>query len=129
MPSPSLLVEAQRLARFAVVGVAATLSHYAVALPLASGLGAPLQLAHVLGFLTAMPLSFLGHYHWTFKSAAGHYRAAVRFVAVATAAFLLSALALQTLSAFTAWEAAAKLLVCVLIIPVASYVLSRVFVF
>ena len=121
--------EAARLLRFVVVGVAATATHYAIALSMVTVAGFPTQIAHVTGFLCAVPVSFLGHYHWTFGSRVRYGRAALRFVAVALGAFLVSMASLEALERFVAWHAAASLLVCVLVIPIASYVLNRVFVF
>jgi putative flippase GtrA len=121
--------EAARMLRFGVVGLTATATHYAVALALALGAGAPVQLAHVAGFLAAVPVSFLGHYHWTFRSRAGLGRAARRFVAVALGAFLTSAAVLEALTRLTAWGDAVGILIGVVVIPVASYVINRVFVF
>lgn len=128
-PVARLQAEAGRLVRFGVVGVAATGCHYLVALGLALGLGAPAQLAHVAGFATALPVSFFGHYHWSFKSAVAYGPAALRFVAVAVAAFAVSAVALEALGRLGDWDVAARLFVCVLLVPAASYALNRVFVF
>ena len=121
--------EAARLLRFGVVGVAATVTHYAIALSLVALAGLPAQVAHIAGFLGAAPVSFFGHYHWTFGSRAGYGRAALRFVAIALGAFLISMALLEALERLTAWRAAASLFVSVLVIPIASYVLNRVFVF
>ena len=123
------LAEGLQVGRFAVVGVAATLCHYAVAVALAGGAGAPVQVAHVAGFLSAVPVSFLGHYHWTFASRTRYARAARRFFAVAVAAFLVSAVVLQMLTRLATWDVAVEFLVCVLVIPAASYVINRMFVF
>jgi putative flippase GtrA len=121
--------EAARLLRFGVVGVAATVTHYAIALSLVAVAGLPAQIAHVAGFLGAAPVSFFGHYHWTFRSRAGYGRAALRFVGIALGAFLVSMALLEALERLTAWRAAASLFASVLVIPIASYVLNRAFVF
>lgn len=128
-PRPQWRPEAGRLLRFGIVGVGATATHYAIALSIVAVAGLPAQIAHVMGFLGAMPVSFLGHFHWTFRSRARYWRAAQRFVAVAVAAFVLSAVLLETLTRLTAWHAAASILFSVLLIPIASYILNRVFVF
>lgn len=91
--------------------------------------GLPAQLAHVTGFLGAVPVSFLGHHHWTFRSRAHYWRAAQRFVAVALGAFLISMTLLEALMRLTVWHAGASILLSVRVIPVASYIINRVFVF
>ena len=121
--------EALQVLRFGIVGIAATATHYVIALLLATGGGAPAQIAHVTGFLAALPVSFFGHYHWTFRSRARVTRAAGRFAAVALGAFLASAMLLETLTRLTDWHVAASILFSVLLIPIASYILNRVFVF
>jgi len=62
------LAEAARLLRFAVVGIAATATHHAIALVLVAAAGLPAPLAHLSGFRGAVPVSFLGHCRWTFRS-------------------------------------------------------------
>lgn len=123
------VLEAAQVVRFGFVGVAATACHYALALALATAAGVPVQIAHIGGFLGAVPVSFLGHYHWTFKSSARYGRAARRFLAVAVGAFAVSAVVLQALAMLTTWEAWAAILVSVFVIPAASYVINRLFVF
>jgi len=123
------LHETARLLRFGIVGVVATLTHYVLALVMVAVAGLPAQAAHVMGFLAAVPVSFLGHYHWTFRSSVNYSRAARRFFAAAAGAFLVSAMLLEVLNRLTTWDVAATILVCVLVIPGVSYVINRVFVF
>lgn len=129
MKALPLRAEAGRVVRFGVVGILATACHYGVALGLAIALGAPAQLAHLAGFAAALPVSFLGHYHWSFKSTAAYPRAVGRFVAVALGAFLASAVGLEALSRLTDWDVAARLFVGVVLVPTASYLANRIFVF
>lgn len=121
--------EASRLLRFGVVGVVSTATHYVTALSLVAVAGLPIQIAHLAGFLCAVPVSFLGHYHWTFGSRVRYGRAALRFVAIALGAFVASMALLDALERLVAWRAAASLFVSLLVIPIASYVFNRVFVF
>ena len=129
LPRRRWLPEAARLLRFGIVGVAATATHYAIALSMVAAAGLPAQIAHVTGFLGAVPVSFLGHYHWTFRSRTQYRRAAQRFVAIALGAFLVSMTLLEALTRLTMWHAGASILLSVLVIPVASYIINRLFVF
>jgi len=65
----------------------------------------------------------------TVKSSARYGQAARRFLAVAVSAFAVSAAVLQALAMLTSWEAWAAILVSVFVIPAASYVINRLFVF
>jgi len=62
-------------------------------------------------------------------SEAGPDTGALRFVAIALGAFLVSMALLEALERLTAWRAATSLFVSVLVILISSYVLNPVFVF
>ena len=72
-----------RLARFALVGVGATLVHAGVLAILVSGLSMRPSQATVVGFLAAVNVSYFGHYYLTYQSREPHTKAAVRFVMIA----------------------------------------------
>ena len=70
----------QRLTKFGVVGVAATMSHYIVALSLAPFLG--ILWANVVGYSVGMGVSYFGHRHFTFaatRNMVAHRQAIARF--------------------------------------------------
>lgn len=94
-----LEVLAARLARFTGVGAVATLVHVAVALVTAPVMGDP-RLANLAGFCAAFAVSYLGHFHMTFRlgaePGARHDVHLARFLAV-------SLLSLGLSSGLVAW--------------------------
>ncbi|WP_306117701.1 MULTISPECIES: GtrA family protein [unclassified Roseitalea] len=79
-----------QLARFAGVGMAATLAHVATALIAQGPFGAPAQLANLTGFCAAVLVSYLGHGRLTFDANDTHGVRMPRFVAVALAGLAVS---------------------------------------
>lgn len=75
--------EKARILRFAIVGLAATVTHAGMVLLLVEGSGmAPLR-ANFFSFLLAVLVSFAGHYHWTFTATTTYARAFPRFFTIA----------------------------------------------
>ena len=117
------------LARFGIVGVAATLVHYGVALAAARA-GAPLLLANLAGFCLGFVVSFLGHHHWTFRRpgaapARAIGQSAARFFAVSGTSFLFSTVVLAGLVAQGRLAAPVALAIAVLMVPLANFVAAR----
>jgi len=117
-----------RIATFGAVGVAATCTHWLVSLGLAEGVGAPAQLANVSGFAVAVLVSFFGHHHLTFRSKESARRTFPRFVVVALSGLAASAALIAGLDGLGAptWL---QLTAAPAIIPVATYVANRFWVF
>jgi len=80
-----------QVARFAVVGGLAALTHFGIVIALVSaGIAAPL-VANVAGFLVAFWVSYVGQRNWTFRATdVRHRRGVPRHFAVATFSFLLN---------------------------------------
>ena len=72
--------ETARVGRFALVGVAATTIHLSVAMLLEYLSPLPVIVIHVLAYLTAFSVSFVGHYVYTFKSSRQWSLALMRFL-------------------------------------------------
>lgn len=72
-----------QLARFASVGVFATLVHVAAAFVARFGLGFEAQLANFAGFLSAVIFSYFGHGSVTFQTSGNHGQRAPKFGVVA----------------------------------------------
>ncbi|WP_158895737.1 MULTISPECIES: GtrA family protein [unclassified Pseudomonas] len=114
--------------RFGLVGLAATAVHLAIiTLLIRAGL-APL-LANLLAFLCAFGVSFCGHYLWTFRSSVGVSRAIVRFFLIAVGGFLVNSALLALLLRWTTFESTTCALIAVLIVPVLSFLASRLWGF
>jgi len=77
----------RRLATFGMVGIAAALTHFAVAasllrfVPAGPGTG-PVLLANACGFVVAFFVSYHGQRRWTFRSSRPHGQSLPRYLAV-----------------------------------------------
>lgn len=79
-----------QVARFGVVGTLATAVHTVVVVALVElGLLPPTP-ANVAAFCCAVFVSYFGHYYWTFRSAAQHRAAFLRFSIAAATGFALN---------------------------------------
>ncbi|EKV32791.1 hypothetical protein C882_1629 [Caenispirillum salinarum AK4] len=120
------------IARFGVVGLAATAVHYLTAL--AALPVAPPLYANVVGFLTAVAVSWIGHSRWTFRAAADGTGAGAaarlpRFVATVIGGFSMSQGTLWLVERFDALPDALALMVAVGVVPPTTYLLNKYWVF
>ncbi|WP_404379831.1 GtrA family protein [Caenispirillum salinarum] len=121
------------IARFGVVGLAATAVHYLTALA-ALSVAPPLH-ANVIGFLTAVAVSWIGHSRWTFRAAAadgtgaGSAARLPRFVATVVGGFSMSQGTLWLVERFDALPDALALMVAVGVVPPTTYLLNKFWVF
>ncbi|WP_137718550.1 GtrA family protein [Methylobacillus flagellatus] len=115
---------------FTLVGIAAALVHYAVAVSLEAWQLTP-SWANVCGFALAFPVSYIGHRRWSFaQQAASHGQALPRFLAVAIAGFAANQLLLISLLHGYSWLPFWLVLGLVMVvIAVSTYVLSRYWAF
>lgn len=125
--------EALTASRFAIVGLAATAVHAAVALLLAlPDILAPL-IANTVAFLTAFGVSFAGHHFWSFpQTAAGQsrWRARLpRFFLLAVAGFAANSGVLAAWLAFTPWPKGLGILLAICIIPAVTFLGARLWAF
>jgi putative flippase GtrA len=81
-----------RIARFGIVGGAATVTHAAILWLLADRLDIRPSLATLFGFMTAFSVSYLGHYHFTFGSRMPHRTALPGFALAAVSGAVLNVL-------------------------------------
>ena len=72
-----------QLWRFGVVGIAATITHFSVAIGLVELAGLPVLGANFLAFAVALGVSYGGNHRWTFERSDAHRRYLPRFAAVA----------------------------------------------
>lgn len=128
MTRAGILDEFWRIVRFAGIGGIATLVHFSVCLGVLYSLGADEQIANLAGFGVALSISFLGHYHFTFKSERGHAKALPRFLLVALCAYLVSAAVIALLASLS-MSPLLQVFFGAGVIPVASYFANRLLVF
>ncbi|MAN50853.1 MULTISPECIES: GtrA family protein [unclassified Marinimicrobium] len=118
----------RQLVCFGIVGVAATLTHYLMALSSHEGLGLNLYAANLLGYVTAMTVSFYGHGWLTFRVALT--RATLqRFVVASVSTFLSSEILLWALETGTSLPHRITLSIVVISVPVVSFILNKFWVY
>ena len=116
-------------ARFALVGAAATLLHLTAAWVLIECWDAPPLTANALAFLAAFGVSFSGNYYWTFGRPGSRMAAMQRFFLVSSSAFAFNSIALTALL-MTDWlPASSAAVLAALVIPVATFLASRLWAF
>ncbi len=118
----------RQLVCFGIVGVAATLTHYLMALGSHEGLGLNLYAANLMGYVTAMTVSFYGHGWLTFRVELT--RATLqRFVIASVSTFLSSELLLWALETGTDLSHRITLSIVVISVPLVSFVLNKFWVY
>ncbi len=115
----------RRLLTFGFFGGLATLVHFAVATTIFRLASGHIFLANLAGFMVAFAVSYLGHYHFTFRSSASHGAAMPRFLATALAGLAINngVLALTVLA--TGRQSIAGLAVAIVFAAACVYVISR----
>lgn len=133
--SPSALVAAAidsdhvaaKAARFAAVGVVCGLVYaLATALAIRAGMAAPL--ASAIGYLVSVPLGYVGHRRFTFRSANRVWTEALRFLTVHVTNIVIVMVAMQGLTqAGLHWIAG--VIAAVLLVPVVNFLFAHYWVF
>lgn len=124
--APTVLAEVWRIARFGVVGVAATLTHLACAEAILL-LHTPAALSFLLGFLPAFAVSYLGHRYFTFG--AGSSGSLLKFLVVALIGLAVGEAALHALAATGQLGAPLRILISVFLMPFATYFAAKFWAF
>ncbi|MEM7428625.1 MAG: GtrA family protein [Pseudomonadota bacterium] len=119
----------QKIARFAVVGGTATLTHLGMALLLHYQFDLAALLANVIAFFTAWSVSYLGNWAWTFGAVAEHKTSVPRFIAVSIGCFGLNQGLLWLLHSVAELPLWLALLPVVLIVPATSFAASALWAF
>ncbi|MBX2857565.1 MAG: GtrA family protein [Cellvibrionaceae bacterium] len=118
----------RQLARFALVGIAATLTHYLVSIVCLEQLDWNVYLANLAGYCSAVGLSFVGHAKFTFR-AQSSMKVFSKFALVSLAALGLSELLLMMLEAVFDLPHRLAMLLVVATIPVFTFIASRLWVY
>ncbi|MBN1378408.1 MAG: GtrA family protein [Gammaproteobacteria bacterium] len=113
---------------FGLVGITATVTHYLVALFCHEGLKINLYVCNLIGYSSAVAVSFFGHGRYTFQITLSQdiFR---RFVVVSVATFLASEGMLAALENSMQLSHRISLAVVVLTIPVITFLLNKMWVF
>ena len=118
--------ELARLARFGVVGVAATLTHMAFA-QVFLRLGAEAWLSFLLAYVPAFGLSYLGHRHFTFRQ--GDKSSPWKMLFVQVVGLSAGEAMLFAVASAPAISQSLSLVVSALIVPFATYFAAKLWVF
>jgi putative flippase GtrA len=122
--------EGAQIARFGMVGILATSVHGASFLVLVETLQVRAVAASVGAFLIAFIVSYGGHRHWTFKARSGDTRGSlVKFAATALLGLFVSAGTTYLIVGILAANYLYALVLVVVAVPVATYLLSKMWVF
>jgi putative flippase GtrA len=113
---------------FAVVGILATGTHFFSAFFFVENEWATVYIANFLGYVCAVFVSFFGHGIFTFKVRLSHH-ILLRFLIVSVANFACSELALFLSESEFHLPHELSLLVAVLIIPIISFVINKLWVY
>lgn len=124
----TIAIHASSLLRFLIVGGFATLIHVAIVILSVEWGGIDPPLANMIAFALAFPLSYLGHYHFSFASDAAHRRTISKFISVSVACFLTGQ-SIMSLFHFLGIAYGIGLVAIVATLPIMSFVLNKVWVF
>jgi putative flippase GtrA len=119
----------RQILRFGLIGGLATLAHLSVAVALVEGAAFPVLRANALAFLAALLLSYLGNRIWTFDGGGTHRRDFSRFALVALTCLAVNQAIVYGAVEALGWDYRLALAIVVLVIPAASFLLNRQWVF
>lgn len=117
-----------QLARFGLVGIAATLTHTGVAWVVHHA-GVAAFPANAVGFAVAFGVSYLGHFYWTFGQRAGHRARLPRFLVVSGTGFALSNVIVWAVVVQMGAPFETALALMLVMVPATTWMLSRLWAF
>lgn len=115
--------------KFAAVGLAATGIHVFMVWLLMEIFSQPPFLANTPAFLMAFGFSYLGHYHWSFKTQPRQGNNFKRFILIAGSAFLLNNILLAYMLEKAYFSEMISVIVSIFIIPIYTFTGSRLWAF
>jgi putative flippase GtrA len=129
-----LLAPVLQLGRFGVVGALATLTHALTFAAAIETVHARPLLANFLGFALALCVSFVGHFHWTFRAETGGRGPDVasmflRFALVALAGLLLNSLIVLVVVEQLGFDYRIAMLLMMTAVPLLLFWLCKRFAF
>lgn len=124
----NLIGQLRQLFFFGAVGVAATATHYMVAVASVEILSLTLQIANFFGFIAAFAVSFLGQSYFTFRAKPSS-NMLIKYFALAGFNYLFSASILYFLAEYSSVGHRIALLITVLLIPIFTFIISKKYIF
>lgn len=123
------MTELRKVARFAVIGGAATATHLTIGLLLAEGLGIAPFWANFIAFSAAVFVSYFGNLIWTFDMAAAGLGRLPRFAVVALGGLAANQAIVFATVNMAGWSYRVALAIVLLIVPALTYLANRQWVF
>ncbi|MEP2706210.1 MAG: GtrA family protein [Roseibium sp.] len=130
--SRKIRTEAASAGKFAIVGIAATLTHAGIAASLLESGTLSAMSSNVVGFLIAFCVSFGGHYFWSFshlRENSSALRSMLRFLMIALAGFAINSTVLTLWLRLTPWPDLVGLLFSIGIVPALTFLGARLWAF
>lgn len=118
-----------RLARFGIVGIAATIVHLSTVYLILENSSVNVIFSNGIGFATAFIVSFTGHYYWTFRSDRAVASAIKRFFLVSFGGFIANSICLEFLISSAFFSQFTSVFVSIFVIPIATFLLGKIWVF
>lgn len=118
----------RQLVSFGAVGIAATLTHVAVAWAMFAQAGQPVLVANLLGAFAAFFVSFLGHARFTFRTRRPLHRSAPRYAVLTMVSFGLTS-AIMTFVESRALSGLVYAVAVLCVVPPTSFAIARLWVF
>ncbi len=116
----------RQVGSFGIIGILATIVHAAI-FSITANLGLVVDLANVLAFLCALPISYFGNARLTFR-VVPDWRMARRFIGMSLLGFALNALNVRLVAGLgLPW--AVSLPGMLVVVPVLSFGISRLWVY
>lgn len=116
--------------RFAVVGTAATLTHFLTVVGLIDVLGFPIaSIANVFGVLTGSAVSYVGNYFWTFRRGGAHLVRIARFAVAYGVVFSLNGVVMLLAADIGGIPYRIPLALMLVVTPILTFLLNRFWVF
>lgn len=117
------------LSRFAFVGIVASAIHVVCAWLFLEKYNIPVLWANFYSFLIAFLFSFSGHYFFTFLVKKNWLSVIVKFFLISFTAFFINNTTLIYILSLNLINEFFSIMISMLVIPLATYVLSRFWVF
>lgn len=118
----------QRWVRFGIVGVAATITYFVLAV-IFERMGIPVFVGNTLSYVFGFGVSYTGHRTWTFQSTASHGSALPKFLATQIFGLGLNTAIIWALMRFAGLAYIFAMPVAIVTVPVAVYLISKFWVF
>lgn len=130
----SLVRLALQYLRFGVVGLTATAVHVGAFAALIELAGLAPLAANLAAFAVAVAVSFVGHFHWTFRAQTARRdvavrRAFVRFALVACVGLALNSLAVFVVVDLMALSYRYAIVIMVFVVPLVVFAIAKFWVF